>query len=88
MAITTDILDRKETHFVLRRPGNTASSAPVLVIGMLKTGNPPELANPKRFTMTPAAGLPGLWEISASDCQLNRRAGLSLLVRSRGHQCE
>jgi pullulanase len=70
MAISADILDRKETHFVLWRPGTTAIRAPELVIGTLKTGNPPEFPDPKRFTMTPVAGLPGLWEIPARDCGL------------------
>jgi pullulanase len=89
MAITADILDRKETHFVLWRPGKTASRAPELVIGTLKTGNPPEFAaGRKQFTMTPADGLPDLWQVPASDLPTHRRANLSLLVQSRGHQCK
>jgi len=70
MAISADILDRKETHFVLWRPGMTAIRAPELVIGTLKAGCPAELDNRQELPMTLAAGLPGLWEIPASDCQL------------------
>lgn len=70
MAISADILDRKETHFVLWRPGMIAIRAPELVIGTLKAGSPAELDNRHEFPMTLAAGLAGLWEIPAGDCQL------------------
>jgi pullulanase len=70
MAITVDILTRKMTHFLLWRPGTTTSNAPHLIIGTFKSGNPPVLANQKRFTMTSPIDLTGLWEIAASECQL------------------
>jgi pullulanase len=69
MATSANILDRKKTHFVLWRPG-AKTTAPRLIVGQLRPGNPAELANHKRFTMTPAVGVTGLWEIAASDCQL------------------
>jgi pullulanase len=69
MAISANILDRKKTHFVLWRPGET-TTAPRLIVGELRPGNPAELGNQKRFIMRPAVGVSGLWEIPASDCQL------------------
>jgi len=69
MATSANILDRKKTHFVLWRPGAT-TTAPRLIVGELRPGNPAVLANQKQFTMIPAFGVTGLWEIAASDCQL------------------
>src|SRR5580692_1879237 len=69
MATNADILNRKATHFVLWRPG-LITTTPELIIGELRSGNPPDLVNQKQFTMTPAVGVTGLWEISASDCRL------------------
>lgn len=69
MGTSADILHRKETHFVLWRP-RAVGTAPRLIIGELRRGNPPKLANQMQYSMTPAVGVIGLWEISASDCQL------------------
>src|SRR5260370_8575581 len=69
MPITADVLKRKLTHFVLWRP-NASTTPPTLVIGRLQPGNPPTFIGPKRFTLTAAAGLPGLWQVAATDCQL------------------
>src|SRR6516162_8730317 len=69
MPITVDVLKRKQTHFILWRP-NASANAPTLVIGQLQPGNPPVFIGAKRFTLTTAAGAPGLWEIAATDCQL------------------
>jgi pullulanase len=69
MATNADILNRKATHFVLWRPG-LITTTPELIIRELRSGNPPDLVNQKQFTMTPAVGVTGLWEISASDCRL------------------
>jgi hypothetical protein len=41
-----------------------------LVIGTLKAGYPAELDNRQEVSVTLGAGLPGLWEIPAGDCQL------------------
>ena len=35
-------------------------NAPQLIVAQLRSGNPPELANEKQFTMTPAVGVAGL----------------------------
>ena len=64
-----DLISRKSTHFVLWSP-RTVLNAPVLIIGQFQQGNPPSLALAKRFTMTPAAGVTGLWEIAATSCGL------------------
>jgi hypothetical protein len=69
MPITVDVLKRKQTHFVLWRP-NAGTTPPTLLIGQLQPGNPPTFINPKRFPLTQTAGLPGLWEVAATDCQL------------------
>jgi 1,4-alpha-glucan branching enzyme len=45
-------------------------NAPQLIVAQLRSANPAELANEKQFTMTPAVGVTGLWEIAARDCQL------------------
>jgi hypothetical protein len=50
MGTSADILHRKETHFVLWRPGAVAT-APQLIIGELRSGNPPKLANQMQYTM-------------------------------------
>ena len=46
--------------------------APVLVIGRFQFGNPPTLAGPTRWPLTPAPGVNGLglWQIAAADCGL------------------
>jgi pullulanase len=64
-----DLISRKSTHFVLWSP-TTVANAPVLIVGQFQQGNPPTLAVPKRFPMTPAAGVSGLWEIAATSCGL------------------
>jgi pullulanase len=64
-----DLLARKSTHFVLWRP-TASTTAPVLVIGQFQPGNPPTLGASTRFTITPAAGVTGLWEIAAGACGL------------------
>ena len=69
MPITADVLKRKLTHFVLWRP-NASTTSPTLVIGRLAPGNPPTFTGPKRFPLVAAAGAPGLWEVAATDCQL------------------
>jgi len=69
MPITANILDRKETHFILWRP-TASTTPPVLIIGQLQPGNPPTLVGEKHFPLTAAAGAQGLWQIAAIDCQL------------------
>jgi pullulanase len=64
-----DLLRRKETHFVLWRPRET-EPPPVLVIGTLRSGNPPSFDEHRRMTLRPTAGFSDLWEIPASECDL------------------
>ena len=67
MAIANDLLTRRNSHFVLWRPSDSAT-APVLVCGKFNAGNPPTLAGERQFAMTPAAGVHGLWELAAGAC--------------------
>jgi glycosidase len=64
-----DLLSRKSTHFVLWSPRVVVTS-PVLVIGKFLAGNPPTLTAANRFPLIRAAGVTGLWEISATSCGL------------------
>lgn len=73
MAIAT-LLDRKQTHFVLWRPGSNVP-APKLVIGTFSAGPPPELDSQQTINMVASplnAGLAGtdLWEVDAATCHL------------------
>ncbi len=71
MPITANILERKSTHFVLWRP-SAITTPPTLLIGQLRPGNPPTFIGAKQFPLTPTAGVQGLWEIAATDCQLQQ----------------
>ena len=62
-----DILHRKQTHFVLWRPG-VVEPAPTLYIGMLAE-NSDCLTNWQEFALSPVADA-DLWEIAAADCRL------------------
>jgi pullulanase len=64
-----DLLQRKETHFVLWRPKPQAD-APQLVIGEFQYGNPPSLGKERRFALAPVDGFDDLFAISAADCAL------------------
>jgi hypothetical protein len=70
-SITANILDRKATHFVLWRP-SAITTPPVLLIGQLQPGNPPTFIGGRKFPLSAAAGVPGLWEIAAANCQLQQ----------------
>ena len=65
----SNILIRRQTHFVLWRP-SSVGTAPELVIGRLKNGNPPTFQQLARRTLQPAmsSGTPidGLFELDAS----------------------
>lgn len=66
----SNILQRRQTHFVLWCPRPTAP--PALVIGTLQNGNPPTLqpAQPPPIPMHKVAGLDGLWQLDPADCNL------------------
>ena len=62
--MVANLLQRKETHFVLWRPAVT-NPAPRLVIGILTPGNPPDLQNVQEFPLQPSPNFPELWELDA-----------------------
>jgi 1,4-alpha-glucan branching enzyme len=64
-----DLLQRKQTHFVLWRPGVT-DPVPKLVIGTFQPDTPPTLDAPPPFDMKASDISPDLFEIAAADCQL------------------
>jgi pullulanase len=70
MPLSADLLERKQTHFVLWH-AKPAAAAPVLVIGEFQAGNPPSLVNIQRFSLAPVAGFTDLFAIAAADCGLN-----------------
>jgi 1,4-alpha-glucan branching enzyme len=70
MPLSADLLNRKQTHFVVWHP-TPAATPPVLVIGQFQAGNPPSLANVKRFPLAPVAGFTDLFAVAAADCGLN-----------------
>jgi len=65
--MNSDLLDRKLNHFVLWAPGQ---AGPVLVIGQLQPGAPPELIDKHAFPLVAVAGMSGLFDIAASSCGL------------------
>lgn len=69
MPISCDILDRRADRFLLWCP-RAQSAAPQLVLAQLRPGNPPTLANVRRFPLSPAAGKDGLFEVAAAACAL------------------
>ena len=69
MALQADLLNRKQTDFVLWR-AKPAAAPPVLLIGEFQAGNPPSLKNAKRFPLAPVAGFEDLFAIPAASCGL------------------
>jgi len=68
------LLDRKQTHFVLWRPG-ISGNGPNLIIGTYNPGPPPSLIEAKSIAMNPSPlnstlATPELWEIDAATCGL------------------
>jgi pullulanase len=66
--ITIDLLTRKETHFLLWRPG-AKDVPPTLFIGLSKDTSA-VTANFKEIALQPSAGFPELWEVAAASCGL------------------
>jgi len=66
--MASDLLDRKQTHFLLWHP--QAAHAPQLIIGRLQAGNPPTLIEEQQLPLAQAVGVTGLWEIAAANCNL------------------
>ena len=67
----SSLLDRKETHFVLWRPG-AQEPPPKLVIGVgvFKAGSPALLAEERAIPMAPAGESGELWELPAASLGL------------------
>src|SRR5215218_1102387 len=63
------LFELKKTAFVLWRPFRT-ETPPALVIGRFEAGNPPALADRRRFPMRVVEGTRDLWAIDASACGL------------------
>jgi pullulanase len=71
MPLPADLLDRRQTQFVLWHPKPAPpAAAPVLVIGQFQAANPNEFVNAQRFTLAPVAGFPDLYAIDAAACGL------------------
>jgi pullulanase len=73
MAVAS-MLDRKQTHFMLWRPGSNLP-APKLVIGKFNAGPPPKLDSPQTIALVASpmnGGLAAtdLWEVDAAKCNL------------------
>ena len=65
MPMSVDILKRKQTNFVLWRPGATDPD-PKLLIGL--TTQP--ISQFKEIPLTPSREFPELWQVAAADCGL------------------
>lgn len=68
MAITIDLLTRKQTHFILWRPGAT-DVPPSLLIG-LSTDASAVTSQFREIALQPSATFPELWEVAAINCGL------------------
>jgi pullulanase len=64
-----DLLERKQTHFVLWRPAIT-NPPPALVIGTFRAGNPPSFEPLNKFDLAPSPVSADLWEVAAAGCGL------------------
>jgi pullulanase len=64
-----DLLERKQTHFVLWRPAIT-NPPPALVIGTFRAGNPPSFEPLNKFDLAPSPVSADLWEVAAAACGL------------------
>jgi len=59
-----NILQRRQTHFVLWCP-RTLTNAPELLLGQIKNGNPPAFIQLQKVQLQPVADKQGLWEVDA-----------------------
>lgn len=65
----SDLLRRKETHFILWRP-RESEPPPKLVIGSFEPGNPPKFINERSLELRPSPDMADLWELPVSECGL------------------
>ncbi|MBD2003951.1 MULTISPECIES: alpha-amylase family glycosyl hydrolase [Cyanophyceae] len=66
-----DLLNRKQTHFVLLRPGKI-DPPPTLYIGNFQKNSSDEFANFQEFDLIQSKEFPEVWEIPAADCNLKK----------------
>ncbi|MBD1836529.1 alpha amylase [Cyanobacteria bacterium FACHB-472] len=64
-----DLLNRKQTHFVLWRPGKI-DPPPTLYIGNFQKNSSDEFANFQELDLIQSKEFPEVWEIPAADCNL------------------
>lgn len=64
-----DLLSRKQTHFVLWRPG-ASEPAPTLYIGNIQANSPNQLEKFREIPLKQSTEFPELWEVSAQECEL------------------
>ena len=64
-----DLLNRKQTHFVLWRPGKV-EPVPTLHIGSIDPERPDRLSMLRDFPLKQSTEFPELWEVSAQECGL------------------
>ena len=64
-----DLLERKQTHFVLWHPAIT-DPPPALVVGTFRAGNPPSFEPLNKFDLAPSPVSGDLWEVAAAACGL------------------
>src|ERR1041385_489690 len=67
--MAADILQRKETAFVLWRAAN-GNPPPALFIGELQKGAPISLNNVRQIPSQLVPGFTDLWQVPAANCQL------------------
>ena len=63
-----DLLRRRQTHFVLWRPG-CVDPAPTLVLGLFSSLYPTP-AGLREIPLGPDPDFPDLWQVAAADCGL------------------
>lgn len=70
MLLPSDLLDRRQTQFLLWHP-HPAVSAPALLIGQFQGSNPNRFINSKTVPLAPVAGFPDLYAVDAVACGLS-----------------
>jgi 1,4-alpha-glucan branching enzyme len=68
-AMVPDLLQRKQTQFVLWRPA-TSNPVPRLIIGRYQADGTPVPGSEQAFDLQPAPGHSDLWQREARDCNL------------------
>src|SRR5258707_14497739 len=66
-SMAANLLERKETAFVLWRVNNT-TEPPTLIIGQLQNGTPIRVTKQQHFALHSVSGFPHLFEIPVADC--------------------